>query len=209
MPTWHIPRVSRRVAGGGWRRPEYICQLQDRGLQTEREYRGEGSSGQTCRITPRQAVRPARPPVLYLAFLHLISFLLFLPALGSLLRGFLQQGVLPLPRPHLLQGQGTGPVSSATLQPAPSPGDRPSTGAATASPKSPSIRADGSPGAEPTGRAFSRQPGAAKAKWAPERGGVSASGDPERSPSARREERAPGTAGHRYLLVLLFAQRER
>lgn len=31
-PTWHIPRVDRRVAGGGWHRPEYICQLQDRGL---------------------------------------------------------------------------------------------------------------------------------------------------------------------------------
>lgn len=35
--TWHIPWVSRGVAGGGWRRPEYICQLQNRGLQTERE----------------------------------------------------------------------------------------------------------------------------------------------------------------------------
>lgn len=36
-PTWHVPRVDRRVAGGGWHRPEYICQLQDRGLRTERE----------------------------------------------------------------------------------------------------------------------------------------------------------------------------
>lgn len=35
--TCHIPWVSRRVAGGGWRRPEYICQLQNRRLQTGRE----------------------------------------------------------------------------------------------------------------------------------------------------------------------------
>lgn len=71
-----------------------------------------------------------QPPVLYLAFLHLI-FLLFIPAWGSLLHGSLLQGVLPLPSPHFLWGQEMGPVSSATLQPAPSPGDTPSTGAAT------------------------------------------------------------------------------
>lgn len=71
-----------------------------------------------------------QPPVLYLAFLHLI-FLLFIPAWGSLLHGSLLQGVLPLPSPHFLWGQGMGPVSSATLKPAPSPGDTPSTGAAT------------------------------------------------------------------------------
>lgn len=53
-------------------------------------------------------VRPPRALVLHLAFLHLILFLLFLPTLGSLLQGSLQQGVLPLPSPHLLQGQGTG-----------------------------------------------------------------------------------------------------
>lgn len=77
-----------------------------------------------------------QPPVLYLAFLHLIFFLLFVPRWGGLLHGSLLQGVLPLPSPHFLWGQGMGPVSSAALQPAPSPGDTPSTGAATASPKS-------------------------------------------------------------------------
>lgn len=144
--------------------------------------------------SPRLAVWPSRPPELYLAFLHLLFFLLFLLALGSLLRGSLQQGILPLPSPHLLQGQGTGSMNSATLQPAPSPGDRLSTGAATASPKSPSIRADGSSGAEPAGRALSRQPRAAKAKQAVEQGGISGSGAPERSPSVRKEEH-PGLQG--------------
>lgn len=155
--------------------------------------------------SPKLAVWPPRPPVLYLAFLHLIFFFLFLPALGSLLYGSLQQGILPLPSPHLLRGQGTGPMSSATLQPAPSPGDRPSTRAATASPKSPSIRADGSSEAEPTRRVLSRQPGAAKAKQAPEQGGISGS----REKPKCKERGVPGAAGHRYLLVLLFAQRER
>lgn len=109
------------MAGGGWRRPEYICQLQNRGLQTEREKRGERSLGQTCRILCDPCVA-TQPPVLYLAFLHLFFFLLFVPAWGSLLHGSLLQGVLPLPSPHFLQGQGMGLVSSATLQPAPSLG---------------------------------------------------------------------------------------
>lgn len=56
-----------------------------------------------------------RPLVLHLAFLHLILFLLFLPTLGSLLQGSLQQGVLPLPCPHLLrEGTRNGAVSPSS-----------------------------------------------------------------------------------------------
>lgn len=98
-----------------------------------------------------------------------------------------------MPSPHLLWGQGTGPMSSATLQPAP-PGDKSSTGAATTSPKSPSIQADGSSGAEPARRVLSRKPRAVKAKRTPKPGSVLGSSAPERSPSARREE-CPGLRG--------------
>lgn len=125
-----------------------------------------------------------QPPVLYLAFLHLIFFLLFIPAWGSLLHRSLLQGVLPLPGPHFLWGQGMGPVSSATLQTAPSPGDTPSTGAATQ--EVPASEQTAPPGPSAPGEHSADSP-EQKAKRAPERGDVLGSGATER-PSARTAE---------------------
>lgn len=146
-----------------------------------------------------------QPPALYLAFLHLIFFLLFVPAWGSLLHGSLLQGVLPLPSPHLLRGQGTGSVSSATLQPAPSPGDTPSTGAATR--KVPASEQTAPPGPSRPGEPSADSPEQRKQSRHRREAML-------RAPVPQREDQEQGeqstrTAGHGYLLVLLLAQRER
>lgn len=84
--------------------------------------------------------------------------------------------------------KGRGRERAGAPQQTPPPGDRPSAGAATASPKSPSIRAEvAPPGPSPPGEHAANIPAGAKAKRAPERGRQRGRRpqEAERSPSAR------------------------
>lgn len=152
---------------------------------------------------------PSRPMVLHLAFLHLILFFLFLPTLGSLLQGPLQQGVLPLPCPHLLQ-EGTRDGAVSTSSPAARAFSRRQTQRRSCHriPQKSQHLSRGLLQAEPARRAHSEQPhgreSKASARVLPAAGLLN---EAERSPSAR--DGAPRAAGHGYLLMLLFAQRER